>query len=115
MTYSSTLAAGRQKYTPMQRNNVSFKAKARGFGPVSNTLILIVLVLLLGLVYLTQVTKTNSYGYRINELNNYRTQLKEQHEQLEVAAARQQALERVQASPEVQKLISTTPSGTVQD
>ena len=42
----------------------------RAFGPISNSIILIVLACLLGLLYLTQVTKTNTYGYQINGLQH---------------------------------------------
>lgn len=84
-------------------------------GPVSNTIILIVLACVLGLLYLTQVTKTNAYGYKINNLQDQQTQLKEQHDDLEVAAARLRALDRVQASEAAKNLVSVAPTATVQN
>ena len=58
MTYSSSLAAGRSQFSSRSgRNTVSFQAQERVMGPISNTIILIVLACLLGLLYLTQVTK----------------------------------------------------------
>jgi len=68
MTYSSSLALSRSQFSGAGRNSVSFRTKERAFGPISNTIILIVLACLLGLLYLTQVTKTNAYGYSINTL-----------------------------------------------
>lgn len=115
MTYSSTLAMNRQRFGQRNQNTTSFNKKARTIGPVSNTIILIVLACILGLLYLTQVTKTNAYGYRISELQTQQTDLQEQHDDLEVAAARLQALERVQNSEVAKGLVSVAPSGTVQN
>lgn len=59
---------------------------------------LIVLACILGLLYLTQVTKTNAFGYRIENLKEQKTTLQQEHDALEVAAARLQSIERVKNS-----------------
>ena len=115
MTYSSSLAAGRERYATRNQNAVSFRIMERTLGPVSNTVILIVLSCLLGLVYLTQVTKTNAFGYRINELQSRHESLKSEHNELEVAAARLQALDRVKDSNVAKNLVTAVPSATVQN
>lgn len=115
MTYSSSLAMSRQRYAHRNQNAVSFATARTGFGPISNTIILIVLVCVLGLLYLTQVTKTNAYGYKINELRNQATQLKSEHDELEVASARLQALERTKNSAVAGNLVSVAPSSVVQN
>ncbi len=115
MTYSSTLAMNRQRFGQRNQNTTSFTKPARVMGPVSNTIILIILACILGLLYLTQVTKTNAYGYRISELQTQQTELQAQHDDLEVSAARLQALERVQNSETAKSLVSVAPSGTIQD
>jgi hypothetical protein len=76
---------------------------------------LIVLACILGLVYLTQVTKTNAYGYTINALQTQQAQLSQQHDDLEVASARQQALDRVASSDVAKSLVSVAPTATVQN
>lgn len=114
MTYSSTLAVGRQQHFGQRnQNTTSFRSEKKGIGPVSNTIILIVLACLLGLLYLTQVTKTNSYGYQINDLNQQQTELRQEHAELQVASARLQALDRVKNSDQAKSLVSVAPSGTV--
>lgn len=114
MTYSSSLALGRQqRYVRPNQNAVSFRNRERTLGPISNTIILIVLACLLGLLYLTQVTKTNAYGYKINDLQTQQTQLQTQHDNLEVASARLQSLDRVQKSPVAASLTPIAPSGSV--
>jgi hypothetical protein len=115
MTYSSTLAMNRSRYSGQTRNTVSFRATDRTLGPISNTIILIVLACLLGLLYLTQVTKTNAYGYQINGLQEQQTSLKSEHDDLEVASARLQSLSRTQDSAVAKGLVSVAPSDTVQN
>src|SRR3989344_4812464 len=85
MTYSSSVAASKQGYARRGQNAVSFVAATRTLGPISNTIILIVLACLIGLLYLTQVTKTNSYGYTINSLQQQQSELKDQKANLEVS------------------------------
>jgi hypothetical protein len=116
MTYSSTLAAGRGQYAMRRNQNTTrFSVKEKAIGPVSNTIILIVLACLLGLLYLTQVTKTNAFGYQINSLNKEQQSLKQEHDELEVASARLQAIDRVKNSEPASQLVATAPTTTVQN
>ena len=115
MTYSSSLAVNRSRFAGRNQNSVSFRVQARTLGPVSNTIVLIVLACLLGLLYLTQVTKTNAYGYQINSLQEKQTQLKTEHDELEVASARLQSLSRVQNSAVAKNMVSVAPSSTVKN
>jgi len=108
------MALGRQHVgTKRNQNSVSFARVDTRLGPVSNTIILIVLACLLGLLYLTQVTKTNTYGYSINKLEQEQTSLKSQNDNLNAASARLQLVERVQNSADAKALVATAPSGTV--
>jgi len=114
MTYSSSMALGRQQRSiGRNQNAVSFRSNERTLGPISNTIILIVLACLLGLLYLTQVTKTNAFGYKINDLQTQATQLKSEHDDLEVASARLQSLDRAQNSDAAKSMTAVAPSGTV--
>jgi archaellum component FlaF (FlaF/FlaG flagellin family) len=113
MTYSSSVALSRRSYARRNQNAVSFAARTNTLGPVSNTIILIALLCLIGLLYLTQVTKTNSYGYTINSLQQQQAQLQSQKANLEVAAARLQSLDRVSSSDVAKNLVTVAPSGTI--
>lgn len=115
MTYSSSLAVNRNRFAGRNQNSVSFRAKARTLGPVSNTIVLIVLACLLGLLYLTQVTKTNAFGYEINSLQQQQSQLKAEHDDLEVASARLQSMSRAQNSDVAKNLVSVAPTATVKN
>jgi hypothetical protein len=113
MTYSSSIAASRRGFVRRNQNSVRFNASARALGPISDSIVLIVLACMIGLLYLTQVTKTNSYGYSINNLQQQQSQLKDQKANLEVTAARLQALDRVASSDVAKKLVPATPSGVL--
>ena len=115
MTYSSALAVGRKTAVYGRNQNAqAFRSQDKALGPISNTIILIVLALVLGLLYLTQVTKTNAYGYQINGLRQEQAKLSAEHDDLAVASARLQSVDRVQASEEAKGLVSVAPSATVQ-
>ncbi len=115
MTYSSSLAMNRQRYAAGQQNTTRHTINDKKLGPVSNTIMLIVLMCLLGLLYLTQVTKTNALSYKINDLKTKQSQLKTEQADLTVAAARLQSLERVKNSETAQNLVSISSSATVQN
>ena len=130
MTYSSSLAMGRQRLATRQdrgpkgfgtkqwgknQNTTSFRAPDKAVGPVSNIIILIVLACMVGLLYLTQVTKTNAYSYRLNDLKEQQTALEDQHDQLTVDSARLQAQERVKNSDVAKNLVTVAPAGTIQN
>jgi hypothetical protein len=115
MTYSSMALNRQQRFAGRNQNFTNFQGEKKGIGPVSNTIILVVLACLLGLLYLTQVTKTNAFGYKINGLHEQQAQLKQEHDELEVAAARLQSLDRVKNSDAAKSLVSVAPSGSVQN
>jgi hypothetical protein len=113
MTYSSSVALSRRTYGRRNQNTVTFAAQTKTLGPVSNTIILIVLACLVGLLYLTQVTKTNGFGYTINNLQSQQTHLRDQQADLEVTAARLKSLDRVSSSNAAKSLVAATPSSVV--
>ena len=115
MTYSSSVAASRRGLSIRRnQNSVSFAKRGRSLGPISNTVVLIILGCLIGLLYLTQVTKTNSFGYEINQLKQEQAQLKDKKTDLEIKAARLQSFDRVASSPATKNLISSAPAGSIQ-
>lgn len=115
MTYSNSLSVSRQRFVSRNQNSTKFVTKEHAIGPVTNTIVLIVLVCLLGLLYLTQVTKTNTYSYKLNDLRQKQASLNDEQSQLEVDAARLQALERVKTSDANKNLVSVAPTATIQN
>lgn len=105
----------RSRYATRNQNAVSFRASGVGLGPISNTIILIVLACLLGLLYLTQVTKTNAYGYQIDSLQQRQATLKREQNDLEVASARLQSLQSAQERAVARGMVSVAPSATLKN
>ncbi len=114
MTYSSSISIGRKRFARRHQNAVSMAEASKTVGPISNTIILVVLACLIGLLYLTQVTKTNATGYRINELQNQYEQLEKEHGQLELSAARLQSIDRVSKSDVSKELVSVSPTSVIE-
>lgn len=113
MTYSSSLLVSRKRFAVRHQNAVSFNEQVKTLGPISNTIMLVVLSCLLGLLYLTQVTKTNANGYTIDGLSKQHTQLQKEHEELELTAARLQSLDRIANSANSQNLVTVAPTATI--
>jgi uncharacterized protein (DUF3084 family) len=64
-------------------------------------------------MYLTQITKTNSLGYKVSNLSSQQEELQEEYESLQVETTRLQSLERVKSSPVAKNLSEVKPSTTV--
>lgn len=114
MTYSSSLSMSRKKFATRHQNAVSMSQAAQTIGPVSNTIVLVILSCLIGLLYLTQVTKTNASGYQLDSLQKEQTALQKEHDQLELTAARLQSLDRVASSPVSKNLVTVAPTSTLE-
>jgi uncharacterized membrane protein YfbV (UPF0208 family) len=71
-----------------------FAAKST-LGPVAHVVLIALMLAVLGLIYLTQITKTSTYGYQIQNLQSQKTQLADQQQELQVEAARLQSLAQV--------------------
>jgi hypothetical protein len=98
--YRTPALAGRAPQGQQWRRNqntVSFASSAK-LGPVAHTVLVALMIAVLGIIYLTQITKTSTYGYQLEALDSKRADLVSQKSDLEVENARLQALERVQGS-----------------
>lgn len=67
-------------------------------GPITHTVIIALMIALLGLIYLSQVTKTSSFGYVLQQQTDEMAALTAERQDLEVENARLQALSRVKDS-----------------
>lgn len=79
------------------QNLVPFQTGTK-LGPVANAVLIGLLVALLGLLYLTQLTKTSSFSYEINQIDVQKTQLAAEQDNLKVENARLQSLSRIKNS-----------------
>jgi hypothetical protein len=113
MTYGKNVSLSRASAYQKNRNVVSISTSRPSLGPVTNIIVLILVACLLGLVYLTQVTKTNALGYKVSELSTRQVELKEEYASLEVDAQRLQSLDRIKNSQTAQSMVETKPTAFV--
>ncbi len=100
----STISMRQARSMRRGQNNVRFEGAKPSLGPISHTIILALILAMIGLLYLTQITKTSSYGYQVNELSEKKQQLIDENEALAVEAARLQAINRVKNSDVAKQL-----------
>lgn len=103
--YTSSYAMRQTRLHTRNQNTVRTKTATHGFGPISNTIILAIIISLLGLLYLTQITKQTTYGYEVNALETQKTELVSEQQSLQVEAARLQAIDRVKNSKVAKQLV----------
>jgi len=91
------------------QNLTSFTSGTR-LGPIANVVLIVLLVAFLGLLYLTQLTKTSTFGYEMNKINVEKSKLAAEQNDLKLENARLQSLMRVQDSTVAAAM--TTPVDT---
>lgn len=82
-----------------RNQNLTAYASSVKLGPISHTVLIVLLIAFLGLLYLTQLTKTSTFGYEMNDINQTRAQLAAEQDDLKIENARLQSLTRIQNSP----------------
>ena len=113
MTYGKQISTNKTSAYQRNHNIVTVGVMKTGLGPISNVIAVILIICLLGLLYLTQVTKTNTLGYTINNLTTQQQQLQDQYASLQVQASRQQGLDKVQNSSVATAMQPVAPTATV--
>jgi hypothetical protein len=99
MSHSSSMAFNSRQQRMWRRNqNTTQFRPSKTLGPVAHTVLVALMLAVLGLIYLTQITKTSTYGYQINELEIKQQELADRKQDLQIENDRLQALNRVQES-----------------
>lgn len=91
----------------MRRNQNLSRSQAKlALGPISVGFVTVGIISVLALLYLTQITKTSVYGYKVSELTTQQQKLMMVKQEREVEAARLSALQNIQGSKSVSKLVA---------
>lgn len=91
--------AVRSNYSWRQNRALSGKLEdVKKFGNISRSVLAIVLLLSLGLVYVSQATKAGSLAGPINDMEAKVTSLKEENQNLSVEVAKMQSLDELKKS-----------------
>lgn len=102
-------AAGAGASWGLNQNLTPFRAN-RKMGPVATAVIVILLVMVMGLMYLTQLTKTGSFSYQLSSIDEQKNALAAQQDNLKVENARLQSLATISNSKVAVDM--TTPAST---
>lgn len=98
MFTSTPVATRRTEFIRRNRSLNRYRSATRAMGPVSLTLTLTLMVGVLALLYLTQITKTSTYGYEVNVLSQTAEELTQRNQELSVEAARLRSIDRIKKS-----------------
>lgn len=110
MTYSQSLSIQKNQVYRRGANTFSISRNRTRLGPVSTAVVVLALVCLLGMVYLTQVTKTNSLGYQVSSLTQKEEELKKEKADLDIESVRLQSIEKVKNSQVAGAMTTIKPS-----
>lgn len=110
MSYSRTQYASRRQQSWGRNQNTARFVSPVKLGPVMHTVMVSLMILVLGLVYLTQASGAASYDYQTSALDQKIAELSTKKADLEVENARLSSLENIKNS-DVAKAM-TQPAST---
>lgn len=91
------------------QNTTRFQSSVK-LGPVAHTVLVALMIIVLGLIYVTQATKTTGYDYEAQKIDSQIAELNDQKAELEIENARLTALETIKSSSVAKEM--TTPVST---
>ena len=96
---TTTFTPKRSNVQAMRRNQnaTRYQSETR-LGPVAHTVLVALMITVLGLIYLTQATKSTAYSYEAQGLDDEISQLVAKKSELEIQNARLTALEKIKGS-----------------
>lgn len=94
---STTFTPRRQQQMRRNHNATRFQSNIK-LGPVAHTVLVALMIAVLGLIYLTQATKTSAYSREAQGLDQQISELNAKKSELEVQNARLTALDKVKNS-----------------
>lgn len=110
MSYQPTqYTSRRQQNWSRNQNTVAYVSSVK-LGPITHTVLVALMITVLGLIYLTQATKTTSFDYQTEKIDSQIAELSTVKGDLEVENARLTALDTVKKSSVAREV--TTPAST---
>ena len=99
----------RQQNWSRNQNTTRFQSAVK-LGPVAHTVLVALMIIVLGLIYVTQATRTTGYDHQVQKIDSQIAEYNQQKGELEVENARLTALETIKNSSVAKAM--TTPSDT---
>lgn len=98
MSYQRTYYATRRQQSWGRNQNTTRFVSPVKLGPVMHTIMVALMILVLGLIYLTQASGSTNYDYQASDLDRKISELSTKKADLEVENARLSSLETVKRS-----------------
>jgi len=111
---SSSYSPRRQQNWSRNQNTTRFVSSVK-LGPVAHTVIIALMITVLGLIYLTQATRTTGYDYESQKIDNQIAELNDQKSDLEIENARLTALQTVKDSAVAKAMTNTAATDYVSE
>lgn len=89
-------------------NLTTRSSSKKGLGPISNVLFMIVIVTLMGIMYLSQVTKANDFSFSLSTLETRKSELVQENEELTLRAARLALINNIKSTRVAKNLSSAS-------
>ena len=110
---ASTFRARRENNKWQRNQNTVAYATTVKMGPLTHTVLVALMVAVLGLIYLSQVTKASSFGYALQRQSDEMSSLTAQQQDLQIENARLQALNTVNDSSVAKAMTAPISAETV--
>lgn len=94
--------------TARRNQNLYRQPATVSLGPTSATFVVVAVIGVLALLYLHQITKTGTLGYKVTDLSVARDQILAERQDLSVEAARLQSIQATRNSSVAAGMVPTT-------
>lgn len=110
MSQQSNYYTSRRQQNWSRNQNTTRFASAVKLGPVAHTVLVALMIIVLGLIYVTQATRTSGYDYQAQQIDSQIAELNERKGELEIENNRLTALKSIESSTVAQGM--TSPADT---
>ncbi len=104
----------RQQNWSRNQNTTRFQSAVK-LGPVAHTILVGLMIVVLGLIYVTQATRTTGYDYEAQKIDSQIADYTQQKSELEVENARLTALETIKNSSVAKQMTTASSTQYVQE
>lgn len=108
MSQQSNYYMNRRQQNWSRNQNTTRFASAVKLGPVAHTVLVALMIIVLGLIYVTQATRATGYDYEAQKIDSQIAELDERKGELEIENARLTALESIKNSTVAQGMTSAS-------
>ncbi len=112
---NNTYYVNRRQQNWSRNQNTTRFASAVKLGPVAHTVLVALMIIVLGLIYVTQATRTTGYDYEAQKIDSQIAEFSQQKSELEVENARLTALETIKNSSVAKEMTTASNTQYVQE